>query len=90
MKVLFSDNGTGFSNKAMKKYCLDIKIKHQFNAPYNPQQNGHVEHELHSLQESARSMIYGRGLHKKLWTDDMNTACYLLNRLAANGLSAYE
>jgi transposase InsO family protein len=40
-----SDNGPEFKNLQVKEYLQEKGIKHEFSAPYTPQQNGVVEKE---------------------------------------------
>ena len=38
-----SDNGTEFKNYTLDEFLSDEGIKHQYSAPYTPQQNGVAE-----------------------------------------------
>ena len=43
IKSIRTDNGTEFKNYTMQEFVQDEGIKHEFSAPYTPQQNGCVE-----------------------------------------------
>ena len=45
MKKIRSDNGSEFKNLQVEEYLEEEGIKHEFSAPYTPQQNGVVEEE---------------------------------------------
>ena len=47
IKKVRSDNGTEFRNTDIEEF-LDEGIKHEFLAPYTPQQNGVVERKNHT------------------------------------------
>ncbi|XP_026741894.1 uncharacterized protein LOC113503948 [Trichoplusia ni] len=44
------------------------------------EQNGKAERENRTLFEAARTMMYAKGLPKKLWAEAVQTAAYVLNR----------
>jgi transposase InsO family protein len=43
VKKISSDNGSDFKNLQVEEYLEEEGIKHEFSAPYTPQQNGVVE-----------------------------------------------
>jgi transposase InsO family protein len=45
VKKISGDNGTEFKNLQVEEYLEEKGIKHEFFAPYTPQQNGVVERE---------------------------------------------
>jgi transposase InsO family protein len=49
VKKIRSDNGSEFKNLQMKEYLEEEGIKHEFSAPYTPQQNGVVERKNRTL-----------------------------------------
>ena len=67
-------------------------IKHEYSAPYTPEQNGVSERMNQTLLGMARCLIIDSGLNKKFWGEAVNTSCYLLNRLPFNNnlFSPYE
>lgn len=64
----------------MQKFCKSRGIDHQFTAPYNPEQNGKAERDIRTVTEIIRAMIFGRNLLKKLWSETVGMAAYILNR----------
>ncbi|KAH9724151.1 hypothetical protein KPL70_007382 [Citrus sinensis] len=59
----------------------DASIEHQLTAPYTPQQNGVVERKNKKIIEMARCLLHDKGLPKKFWSEAVNTAVFLLNKL---------
>lgn len=45
-----------------------------------PEQNGFIERDNRTVQESARTMLISSGLGKSLWPEAVRTAVYILNR----------
>jgi transposase InsO family protein len=45
VKKIRSDNGSEFKNLQVEEFLEEEGIKHEFSAPYTPQQNGVVESE---------------------------------------------
>ncbi|GMF54606.1 unnamed protein product [Phytophthora fragariaefolia] len=66
IKRLRSDNGGGYTDKALKTYLDRSGIKHEKTVPYTPQQNGLVERMNQSPVEMARCMLYHEGIDKKM------------------------
>jgi transposase InsO family protein len=57
VKKIRSDNGFEFKNLQVKEYLEEGGIKHEFFAPYTPQQNGVVERKNRTLIDMARTML---------------------------------
>jgi transposase InsO family protein len=49
VKKLRSDNGSEFKNLQVEEYLEEEGIKHEFSAPYIPQQNSVVERKNRTL-----------------------------------------
>lgn len=81
IKVLRSDNGGEYISKTMDEYFKMNGIKHEFTAPYSPQQNGVAERKNRHLTEMANCMLLGAKLERKFWGEAIVTANYLQNRL---------
>ncbi|KAK1615052.1 hypothetical protein QYE76_020569 [Lolium multiflorum] len=60
IKAIRTDNGTEFKNYTMQEFVDDEGIKHEFSAPYTPQQNGVVERKNRTIIEMARTIYYNR------------------------------
>ena len=57
IKNVRSDNGSEFRNTNVEEFLDEEGIKHEFSAPYTPQQNGIVERKNRTLIEAARTML---------------------------------
>ncbi|KAK1607971.1 hypothetical protein QYE76_031644 [Lolium multiflorum] len=56
IKAIRTDNDTEFKNYTMQEFVDDEGIKHEFSAPYTPQQNGVVERKNRTIIEMTRTM----------------------------------
>jgi transposase InsO family protein len=54
VKKIRSDNGSEFKNLQVEEYLEEEGIKHEFSAPYTPQQNGVVERKNMTLIDMAQ------------------------------------
>jgi transposase InsO family protein len=81
MKKIRSDNGSEFKNLQVKEFLEEEGIKHEFSAPYTPQQNGVVERKNRTLIDMARTMLREFKTPEQFWSEDVNTACHIINRL---------
>jgi transposase InsO family protein len=52
-----SDNNTEFKNTQIEDFLDEEGIKHEFSAPYTPQQNGMAERKNRTLIEMAITML---------------------------------
>jgi transposase InsO family protein len=57
VKKIRSDNDTEFKNTQVEDFLDEEDIKHEFSAPYTPQQNGVAERKNRTLIEMARTML---------------------------------
>jgi transposase InsO family protein len=81
VKKIRSNNGSEFKNLQVEEYLEEEGIKHEFFAPYTPQQNGVVERNSRTLIDMARMML---GEYKTLewfWLEAVNTACHAISCL---------
>jgi transposase InsO family protein len=81
VKKIRSDNGSEFKNLQVEKYLEEEGIKHEFFAPYTPQQNGVVERKNRTLINMARTMSGEYKIPERFWSEAVNTACHAINRL---------
>jgi transposase InsO family protein len=76
------------------EYFLDEEgIKHEFLAPYTPQQNGVAERKNRTLIEKARTMLDEYKTSDWFWVDAINRACHATNCLYLHKLlkkTSYE
>jgi hypothetical protein len=93
VKKIRSDNGSKFKNLQVEEYLEEEGIKHEFSAPYTPQQNGVVERKNRTLIDMARTMLGEFKTPERFWSEAVNTACHAINRLYLHRLlkkTSYE
>ncbi|GJS18585.1 putative ribonuclease H-like domain-containing protein [Tanacetum coccineum] len=81
VKVIRCDNGTEFKNKEMNHFCEMKGILIQYSVAKTPQQNGIAKRRNRTLIKAARSMLADSKLPTTFWTEAVNTACYMQNRV---------
>ena len=81
IKHIRSDNGTEFKNSGLDDYLDELGITHELSAPYTPQQNGVVERKNRTLAEMARTMLDEYKTPRRFWTEAIDTACHIINRV---------
>jgi transposase InsO family protein len=74
-KKIRSDNGTEFKSTQIEDYLDEEGIKHEFLAPYTPQQNGVAERKNMTLIEMARTILDEYKTSNRFWTEAVNTVC---------------
>src|SRR6187399_653443 len=79
--MIQSDNGTEFKNYTLDEFLSDEGIKHQYAAPYTPQQNSVAERKNRTLMDTARTMMSEFKSPYNFWAEAINTACHASNRL---------
>jgi transposase InsO family protein len=93
IKNVRSDNGLEFRNTNIEEFLDEKGSKHEFSAPYTPQQNGIVERKNRTLIEAARTMLDEYKTLDIFWAESFNTACHAINRLYLHkylGKTPYE
>lgn len=80
IKHIRFDNGLEFVNKNVKNLLSKEGIVWERISPYTPEQNGRIERDNRTIQESARTMLIASGLKKYLWPEAVRAAVYMLNR----------
>jgi transposase InsO family protein len=93
VKKIRSDNGTEFKNTQVEDFLDEEGIKHEFLAPYTPQQNGVVERKNRTLIKMTRTMLDKYKTSDQFWAEAINTACHATNRLYLHRLlkkTSYE
>jgi hypothetical protein len=81
VKKIRSDNGSEFKNLQVDEYLEEEGVKHEFFAPYTPQQNGVVERKNRMLIDMVRTMLGEFKTPERFWWEAVNTACHAINRL---------
>ena len=93
IKNIRSDNGSEFKNTQIEEFLDEEGVKHEFSAPYSPQQNGVAERKNRTLIEMARTMLDEYKTSDRFWAEAVNTACHATNRLYLHKLlkkTSYE
>jgi hypothetical protein len=80
VKKIRSDNRSEFKNLQVEEFLEEEGIKHEFSAPYTPQQNGVVERKNRTLY-MARTMLGEFKTPERFWSEAVNTAFHAINRL---------
>jgi hypothetical protein len=81
VKKIRSDNGSEFKNLQVEEFLEEEGIKHEFFAPYTPQQNGVVERKNRTLIDMARMMLREYKTPERFCSEAVNTACHAINWL---------
>ncbi|KAI3701697.1 hypothetical protein L6452_26961 [Arctium lappa] len=81
VKVIRPDNGIEFKNLDLNTFCEEKGIERQYSAPRTPKQNGVAERRNRTLIEAARSLLADSKLPITFWVEEVNTACYVQNRV---------
>jgi hypothetical protein len=93
VKKIRSDNGSEFKNLQVEEFLEEEGIKHEFSAPYTPQQNDVVERKNMTLLDMARTMLGEFKTPERFWSEAVNTACHAINRVYLHRLlkkTSYE
>jgi transposase InsO family protein len=69
VKKIRSDNGTEFKNTQIEDYVDEEGIKHEFLAPYTPQQNRVAERKNMTLIEMARTILDEYKTSDQFWVE---------------------
>jgi transposase InsO family protein len=80
-------------NTQVEDFLDEEGIKHEFSAPYTPQQNGVVERKNRTLIEMVRTMLDEYKTLDRFWAEAINTTCHATNRLYLHKLlkkTSYE
>ena len=93
-KIFRSDRGTEYLTEKLKTFLKQKGIIQQCTVGYASEQNGVAERKNRTLMEAARAMIAEAGFPKSLWAEAVNTANYVINRIAVGKknemMSPYE
>jgi transposase InsO family protein len=81
VKKIRSDNDTEFKNTQVEDFLDEEGIKHEFLAPYTPQQNKVAKRKNQTLIGMARTMLDEYKTLDRFWVEAVNTACHATNRL---------
>ena len=76
VKLVHSDGGTEYVNKAFWDQLKTNGTLNKTSAPYTPEQNGLAERMNQTLSTLANTMLEESKLPKSFWADAMATAAY--------------
>ncbi|KAG5871388.1 hypothetical protein JTB14_022600 [Gonioctena quinquepunctata] len=74
VRKMRSDNGSEYSNQNVSKILEHYAIQQQRTVPHDPEQNVNAQRDMRTIVETARTMLYAKGLHLELWAEAENTA----------------
>nr|GEV66137.1 putative ribonuclease H-like domain-containing protein [Tanacetum cinerariifolium] len=80
VKVIRCDNETEFKNSVMNQFCDMKGTKREFSVGRTPQQIGVAERKNRTLIEAVRTLLVDSKLPTTFWAEEVNIACYVLNR----------
>nr|GEY98246.1 retrovirus-related Pol polyprotein from transposon TNT 1-94 [Tanacetum cinerariifolium] len=80
VRIVRTDKGTKFLNKALHAYFASEWILHQTSVARTPEQNGLVERRNRTLVEATRTMLSVAKVHLFIWAEAIATACFTQNR----------
>ncbi|GJV00916.1 retrotransposon protein, putative, ty1-copia subclass [Tanacetum coccineum] len=80
IKDVRSDKGGEYVSP-FDELCVKHRIRHEFTAPYLPQQNSIAERKNCTLKEMVNDMFISSGLSQDMWGEAILTATYLLNKI---------
>lgn len=93
IKILRSDNGGEYCNKAFDEFLTSHGILRQLSVAHTPEQNGVAERANRTLMEKVRAMLDEAGLNIRYWGEALMTAVYLKNispTKAVEGMVPYQ
>lgn len=82
-----SDNALEFDSQQMKAMCRRHQVKHEFSAPYSPEQMGRIERQNRTSIEGIRTNLTASGLPLTLWDEMAKTVAYIRNRIPLKRLN---
>lgn len=74
-----SEHDKKFENENFSKFCASEGISYEFSV--SSQQKEIVEQKTRAIQESARVALHSKNLSYHFWTETMNIAYYIYNRV---------
>ena len=78
-RILRSDNGTEYTNRSFKQFCINNKIQREYTVPETPEQNGVAERYNRTVVETARNLLIESKLPKSNWLRAVDKAAYVRN-----------
>ena len=87
IKVIRSDKRRKYLSNDFEAYFNEARIRRYLTSAKIPQSNEVAKRMNRTLMERARSMMFEKGVPEFLWTESINTAAYIKDRIPtrANG-----
>jgi hypothetical protein len=85
VKAVRSDNAREYVSDSLLNFYSSKGIQPQNSIPYTPEQNGKAERLNRTLLTKATSMLQQSGLPLNHWSDAVQAAAHLRNRLPVAG-----
>ncbi|CEM33133.1 unnamed protein product [Vitrella brassicaformis CCMP3155] len=79
IKTLRSDGAKEFRYGKLEQYCIEHRIRQQFNAPYHRNQGGVVEHKVGILMALMTSIMADSGMPEEYWPYALDHAVRMYN-----------
>lgn len=86
LRILRTDNGGEYVNLQLTEYFQERGLIHETSCSQTPQQNGVAERKNRHITETARALLGGGNIPKRLWDTAVVTAVYLMNRMPSRTL----
>ena len=78
--TLVTDGAKEFTSGVFEAFCRESEIRHEFSAPYFPEDNGKIERVWGTVMNMARCMVDTAGMSKEYWGHALKGAFYIKNR----------
>ncbi|GJV73984.1 retrovirus-related pol polyprotein from transposon TNT 1-94 [Tanacetum coccineum] len=78
---MYVGKGYAVNVSPFAELCAKHGTRHEFSAPYSPQQNGIAERKKRTVKEMVNAMLICSGLSQDIWGEAILTATYLLNKI---------
>ena len=87
IRILRIDNTLEYVKNDVSIFWSENGIIHQASYSYTSQQNGTTECKHRRILDVARIMMIHMHVPKFLWSNDVLTACYLINKMPSSVLN---
>ena len=81
IQVIRADEGREFISTKLKEFCDRRRIRIKYVAPYIHKENGIEERGWRTIVTMKDSLLIDNHLLLEFWTEAIDIACYLQNRL---------
>src|SRR5260370_28645954 len=78
-KILHTDHGGEYVNRALESYCTMNGIKIELTVLHTPDQNGTAEHLNRRILDKGQTLMKDTSAPNFLWADALTTMVYAIN-----------